>query len=199
MTGGALWPDNVNKLFYLFGGEYSDSEELKRKNAGGGFTLWLYDTIYDSWNKSKYDGSQANIRWPAFGASAVSDAGTAYYYGGYLTNASDFETEGQPVMQNALISYDMDKREWFNNTGNPTRRAEGSLHYLPASDSGLLVYFGGLETNSSSGEVIYVSCCQFINGQDRADSLQANMSVSRACQVYHLPGLIQSSKFNFLT
>ena len=156
VSGGVLWPDTVNKLFYLFGGEYSDTNEVKRRDAQG-FALWFYDTIYDTWNKSKYHGSQDAVRWPVLGAGAVSDTGTAYYYGGYLTNTSDFGTDGQPVMQNALISYDMDKRQWTNQTWDKTPRAEGSLDYIPASEGGMLVYFGGLETDKTTGEVSYVS------------------------------------------
>ncbi|KAF2626381.1 hypothetical protein BU25DRAFT_432178 [Macroventuria anomochaeta] len=156
VSGGVLWPDPVNKLFYLFGGEYGDTNEVKRRDGqGSGFTLWFYDTIYDSWNKSKRHGSQDGIRWPALGAGAVSDAGDAYYYGGYLTNTSDFRTDGQPVMQNGLITYNMDSRQWTNQTWDETPRAEGSLHYLPASEGGMLVYFGGLETDQSNGNVTY--------------------------------------------
>lgn len=147
----------MNKLFYLFGGEYINNKELNDKNAGGGRRLWYYDTIYNSWNKSDYDGTQRDIQWPAFGAGAVSDAGQAYYYGGYLTNASDTETQGPPIMQSSLVSYDMDSRKWINDTSGEIPRAGGSLHYLPASDAGLLVYFGGVETNTSTGEVTYVS------------------------------------------
>lgn len=156
-----MWPDDVNKIFYLYGGEYNES---KKRPAGGGFTLWYHDTVCDKWVSPGADGSKLKISWPALGASAVSDQGVAYYYGGYLTNSSDLGTTGEPVMQSALISYDMDSRVWVNNTGSRTSRAEGSLHYLPASDRGMLVYLGGVEGNSSGGDSIYVSftvisCC----------------------------------------
>lgn len=180
VSGGVLWPDTVNKLFYLFGGEYSDTEELKKKNSQGGFNLWFYDTIYNKWDKPRSDGSQAGIHWPALGTSAVSDAGKAYYYGGYLTNTSDIETVGSPVMQNTLISYDMNTQKWAVDTGNPIRRAEGSLHYLPASDAGLLVYFGGVETNTFS-EISYVSVHQSTNIRSNTNTIQANMSVGCVC------------------
>jgi hypothetical protein len=148
-----LWPDPVNKIFYLYGGEHSDP---KKRTSQGEFTLWYYDTIYDKWESPSADGSKSRISWPALGASAVSDQGVAYYYGGYLTNASDLDTSGQPVMQSAMISYDMDSRVWVNDTGSSTPRAEGSLHFLPASDNGMLVYFGGVEGNLSGVDPIYV-------------------------------------------
>ena len=170
VSNGVLWPDNVNKLFYLFGGEHNDYEDLRSKNSGGRFTLWYFDTIYNTWNMSSYHSSQQSVKWPVLGAGAVSEAGTAYHYGGYLTNLSDFGRQGPPVMQSALISYDMNKRAWINDTGgNPTPRAEGSLHYLPTSDAGLLVYFGGLEGNSSTGGATYVSIHCAIGTQQDTD------------------------------
>ncbi|KZM22983.1 uncharacterized protein EKO05_0011196 [Ascochyta rabiei] len=161
VSGGVLWPDTVNKLFYLFGGEYNDTEEVQsRDGPTQGFSLWYYDTIYDAWNKTKGHGSQSSIRWPAFGSGTVSDAGIAYYYGGYLTNTSDFKTVGQPVMQNTLISYDMDSRQWDSHIWDDTRRAEGSLQYIPASEGGMLVYFGGVETDKTSGGLSYANMSQ---------------------------------------
>jgi hypothetical protein len=164
VSGGVLWPDDANKLFYLFGGEYANTEEVKNRDEQG-FTLWLYDTLYDTWNQSKYHASQEAVRWPAFGAGTVSDVGIAYYYGGYLSNTSDYGTDGQRVMQNSLITYDMDGGRWDNNTWDNTRRAEGSLIYLPASEGGMLLYFGGLETDETNGEVGYVS--SFMSAEHR--------------------------------
>jgi hypothetical protein len=51
----------------------------------------------------------------------------------------------------------MDSRVWVNDTGSTTPRAEGSMHHLPASDRGMLVYFGGVEGNSSGVDPVYVS------------------------------------------
>lgn len=144
----------MNKIFYLFGGEHYDP---KKKTGQGDFTLWYYDTIYRKWESPSADGSKLKISWPALGASAVSDQGVAYYYGGYLTNSSDLDTSGQRIMQSAMISYDMDSQVWKNDTGSTTSRAEGSLHFLPAFNNGLLVYFGGVEGNSSGVDPVYVS------------------------------------------
>lgn len=152
--GGVLWPDAVNKLFYLFGGIYQDANEAKKRDEQG-FSLWFYDTIYGTWNKSNNHSSQAEVRWPAGGAGAVSEDGVAYYYGGYIS--SNGTLDGQ-VEQNALISYDMNTQKWTNQTLVETLRGNGSLHYIPASDGGMLVYFGGWERenlSSSTSLVIY--------------------------------------------
>jgi hypothetical protein len=70
---GVLWPDTVNKLFYIFGSDYATGEVQT-------FTkLWVFGTIYDTWNDTPSHGSQASVSWPLFGASAVSDENIAYY------------------------------------------------------------------------------------------------------------------------
>ncbi|KAJ4293397.1 hypothetical protein N0V90_008680 [Kalmusia sp. IMI 367209] len=155
VSGGVLWPDTVNKLFYLFGGEYYETKDIPVGDAQG-FTLWFFDTVYNTWNRSTSDGSQATVKWPALGAGTVTDEGVAYYYGGYLTNRSDIGWSDERFMLNNLISYDMETRRWDNNTWDETPRAEGSLHYVPASERGMLVYFGGVETNSTDGQVNYL-------------------------------------------
>ena len=60
VSGGVLWPDTVNKVFYLFGGEYPSADELRTRDRQD-FTLWLYDTIYNTWNRPASDASQASI------------------------------------------------------------------------------------------------------------------------------------------
>ncbi|KAF2831505.1 hypothetical protein CC86DRAFT_443172 [Ophiobolus disseminans] len=141
VSGGALWPDTANKLFYLFGGEYSNSTVQS-------FTgLWFYDILNAKWDRAISDGSQARISWPAFGASAVTDEGIAYYYGGYLSNKSVSGWTGPPLMLNSLVKYDMNQKTWSNRTDG-TPRADGTLQYIPAGDRGMLVYFGGVETLS---------------------------------------------------
>jgi hypothetical protein len=68
-------------------------------------------------------------------------------YGGWLSNASVPNWSGAPLASSTLIKYDMDSRHWTNFTGpDSTPRAEGVMNYLPASDSGLLIYFGGVTT-----------------------------------------------------
>lgn len=60
------------------------------------------------------------------------------------------------MMQSALISFDMDTQIWSNHTYDDTPRAAGNMHYIPASASGMLVYFGGVELDSA-GAVQQVS------------------------------------------
>ncbi|KAH7125767.1 hypothetical protein B0J11DRAFT_615097 [Dendryphion nanum] len=152
-SGGVLWPDQANKLFYIFGGEYSNST-VQTFNA-----LWFFDTIYNTWNRSNSDGSQALISWPAFGAGTINEDGIGYYYGGYLNNRSQAGWNSTPHMLNSLISYDMSTRRWSNFSTDAVPRAEGTLQYIPASDRGMLVYFGGL-LNSSDGTVIFANMSQ---------------------------------------
>lgn len=150
MSGGVLWPDSANKLFYLFGGEYDSVKDVQPFT-----TLWLYDVIYNTWNRSSAsDGSLTDIHWPAFGAGTVTDTGTAYYYGGYLSDLSMSNWKGDRLMLNSLTSFNLNTRSWQNNTYDQTPRAEGSLHFIPASDGGMLVYFGGVEVNDGASSYV---------------------------------------------
>ncbi|KAF1364389.1 hypothetical protein EJ07DRAFT_99341 [Lizonia empirigonia] len=145
VSGGVLWPDTTNKLFYLFAGEYDTVDEVQSFT-----TLWLYDVIYNTWNRSSAsDGSLTDIKWPALGAGTVTDTGIAYYYGGYLANLTMPGWTGDRLMLNSMTSFNMNSRTWQNNTYDQTPRAEGSLLFIPASDAGMLVYFGGVEMNNS--------------------------------------------------
>ncbi|KAH8731761.1 hypothetical protein GQ44DRAFT_603735, partial [Phaeosphaeriaceae sp. PMI808] len=144
VSGGVLWPDQANKLFYLFGGEYNNG------SSPGSTDLWYYDTLYNKWERTLPDGSQSLISWPAFGASTVTDEGVAYYYGGYLSNKTVSGWIGKSLMLNGLVSYDMNNKVWSNRTGSAGMpRAEGTLQYISAGDRGMLVYFGGVETSSA--------------------------------------------------
>lgn len=183
VSGGVLWPDSTNKLFYLFGGEYDNT------NAVQSFTtLWLYDIMYNTWNRSSAsDGSLTGINWPALGAGTFTDVGVAYYYGGYLTNLSMPKWPGDRLMLNSLISFNMNTRSWQNNTYDQTPRAEGSMHFIPASDAGMLVYFGGVEMdNGTSSYVSPILTSEMVI----ANISQANMSVSCLRGIASAPLLI---------
>ncbi|KAL5414028.1 hypothetical protein PMIN04_009186 [Paraphaeosphaeria minitans] len=113
------FPDAFNRLFYLFGGEHaSASASAARAASSQGFILYFYDTVYNTWNRSSSDASQASISWPAFGAGTVSDTGVAYYYGGYLTEKSDGAWRGGDFILNGLLSYDMGTRRWGKHVGS---------------------------------------------------------------------------------
>ncbi|GAB7336307.1 hypothetical protein MBLNU13_g09052t2 [Cladosporium sp. NU13] len=139
LEGGTLWPDSVNKVFYLYGGRYPEDERPYP------FNLWKYDTITDTW--SSVEGTPIDINGAYYGAGVtVQDRGWSYYLGGWLSNASVPGWIGPPMALDTMLRYDMLENSWTNNTihGHPAR-AEGVLLYIPASDQGMLVYFGGLE------------------------------------------------------
>ena len=95
------------------------------------------------------DGSQLDISWPVDGASTVTDEGVAYYYGGYLTNKSVLGWNTDALMLNSLVTFDTKTRKWNNRTYDPVPIAEGNMHYIPASDRGMLIYIGGVEFKNS--------------------------------------------------
>ncbi|KAL1849370.1 hypothetical protein Daus18300_013301 [Diaporthe australafricana] len=139
VNGGILWGDDVNKQFYLFGGEYYGTPPTP-------FNLYSYDVLNDRWNNLG-PPSQSGINPISYGAGVgISELGLGFYYGGWLSNNSVPGWSGPPMATTGLIRYDMDEGSWTNNTGpDSTRRAEGSMNYLPASDGGLLIYFGGVQ------------------------------------------------------
>lgn len=68
VQGGALWADQANKLFYLFGGEYNWTTQPPTQ-----YSLWFYDIVYKTWNVTERDPTAERISPPSFGASAVDD------------------------------------------------------------------------------------------------------------------------------
>lgn len=81
------------------------------------------------------------------GAGAVAqDKAKGYYYGGWLTSSSVPGFGSEPVPLANMLEFDMLKSSFRNQSGpDSIRRAEGVMLYVPAGDSGMLVYFGGLE------------------------------------------------------
>lgn len=149
VSGGILWADEVNKVFHLFGGEYQSSPE--------DFTFWTYDTVLDQWNETNdYQSNVNSIQRVSFGAGTVAqELGLGFYYGGWLSNQSVPGWTGPPMATSHLIRYDMTRGDLNNSTGpDDIGRAEGVMLYLPASDGGLLVYFGGIEDPYANGSFI---------------------------------------------
>ncbi|TVY55236.1 Kelch repeat-containing protein [Lachnellula cervina] len=146
VSGAVLWPDAVNKRFYLFGGDnYQDSPSVAN--------LYSYDILYDKWDS--FGTPSQGIQSVSWGAGVgISDIGQGYILGGWLSNYSVPGWNGAPFATNSLLSYDMDKQAWSNNTGpsDNAARAEGVMVYVPASDSGMLIQFGGVivETNGTT-------------------------------------------------
>ncbi|KAF2204718.1 hypothetical protein GQ43DRAFT_468844 [Delitschia confertaspora ATCC 74209] len=149
VSGGILWPDEVNKVFYLYGGEYQGNPEE--------FTFWAYDTILNQWNVTQFKSNVNTIHRVAFGAGTVmEDLGRGFYYGGWLNNKTIPGWTGPPIATNNMIEWDMTRSTLNNNTGpeDGIGRAEGVMTYLPASDGGLLVYFGGIEDPYKNGSFV---------------------------------------------
>jgi hypothetical protein len=150
VSGGILWADNVNKCFYLYGGEFQSNPE--------DFTFWAYDTILNQWNETKYTSNSNNINRVSYGAGAtLGELGVGFYYGGWMSSQSIPGWQGPRIASSNLIRYDFSAGTLNNNSGpDTTGRAEGSMVYLPASDGGLLVYFGGVEDPNKNGSWVGV-------------------------------------------
>lgn len=150
VNGGILWPDTVNKILYLYGGEFGTDAD-----SPSNFSLWMYDVIYNTWNASKPDETQDGIQRASYGAGvAVQDRAVGYHYGGWLSNNSVPEWGSSPLALSHLLQYDMLKNTWTNSSGpDSVGRAEGVMLYVPASDTGMLVYFGGVTAPSNNGTV----------------------------------------------
>ncbi|KIW89467.1 uncharacterized protein Z519_09623 [Cladophialophora bantiana CBS 173.52] len=139
VAGGTLWQDEVNKVFWLYGGEF--------QAAPSTFQLWGYDVILNQWNLSSPTlGSTSPIQRVSYGAGvASSEIGMGFYYGGYLNNLTNPLWTGPQWATSNLIVYDMDQNTLTNYSGyDNIGRAEGIMVYIPASIRGLLVYFGGV-------------------------------------------------------
>ncbi|KAI0013699.1 hypothetical protein F4779DRAFT_613432 [Xylariaceae sp. FL0662B] len=147
--GGVLWADDVNKKFYLFGGEYFDDQEPPPPESDSSAALYAYDVLFDTWEALPQQEDN-NIRRVSYGAGvAVPQKGEAYYYGGWASDGDD------RVATAGLVKYVMDEDMWTNGTGpDAARRAEGVLLYIPASDGGMLVYFGGVVDQRGNGKVV---------------------------------------------
>jgi hypothetical protein len=152
VAGGVLWADNVNKIFYLFGGEFTQGPPLT------GSSLWGYDVILNQWNLSS-SSSGRQVSRVAYGAGvAVNERAEGYYFGGYLSNKTVPGWGGPQLATSNIIKYDMAKDIWSNNTGpDSIPRAEGVMVFIPASDGGLLIYFGGVTAPYGNETVVAVS------------------------------------------
>lgn len=66
VSGGILWADEVNKVFWLYGGEFS--------TAPVKLDIWGYDTILNQWNKSDAASKAGSfVSRVAYGAGATLD------------------------------------------------------------------------------------------------------------------------------
>ncbi|CAF3455230.1 unnamed protein product [Fusarium graminearum] len=136
VEGGILWEDSINKRLYLYGGEFEDGPTEP-------FNLYSYDILYDEWHT--YGSPPNSVKAASYGAGvSIPSRGEAYYYGGWLSDKSVQDWQGEKVASSGLIKYTMDSNKWSNVTGpDDTGRAEGVMVFLPVGDDGMLVYFGG--------------------------------------------------------
>lgn len=151
-------------MIYLYGGEYYQS-------SPDSFANWAYDIVNNNWTVVPPDVTQFSVQKASYGAGvAVQDIAKGYYYGGWMTNQTIPSFGSNPVALSSLISYDMVKNTWKNITGpDSVGRAEGTMNYIPASDRGMLVYFGGIQTpyNNGSWQGVPMSVCLRVHNFDR--------------------------------
>jgi hypothetical protein len=146
VSGGVFWPDTVNKKIYLFGGEYNGISPWD-------FDLYAYDIINDEWDNLGVSRTD-NIIGLSYGAGvSIPERGEAYYYGGWMNNATVPDWGDAPQIPTSyLLRYEMDTNNWSNDTGpDNTGRAEGVMVHIPAGDGGMLVYFGGIRATDDGG------------------------------------------------
>jgi hypothetical protein len=153
VSGGYIWADETNKCFYQFGGEYATGA------SPTDFSLWTYDTILDEWNTTKYTSADRTLDRVSFGAGTqVESSGLGFYYGGWLNERTTPGWTGPPLATSSIVRFDFSTGV-LKNTSHPDGigRAEGQMAYVPVSDSGVLIYFGGVEDPYHNGSHIAVS------------------------------------------
>lgn len=109
-----------------------------------------YDIINDEWqSEGRLGYGKGSVAWG--GRVGISELGRGYVLGGWMNNASMPGFNGPPVATSYLLQYDMTTGDWQNRTGpDNVPKAEGTMHYLPIGNAGVLVYFGGGFVNSTS-------------------------------------------------
>ncbi|CAO2658822.1 Nn.00g065450.m01.CDS01 [Neocucurbitaria sp. VM-36] len=147
VSGGYLWADETNKCFYQFGGEYTAG------NSPTDFSLWTYDVLLNQWNSTDYTSSERLLQRLSFGAGTqVESLGRGYYFGGWMNNRTTPTWTGPEIATSHLVEFDFTEGIIKNITGpDDIGRAEGQLIFLPASDKGVLIYFGGIEDPFHNG------------------------------------------------
>lgn len=125
--GGMLWGDQVNKRFYLFGGEYTP-EQLPAADSTA--SLYAYDVVDNRWELMERPPSA--ISAVSYGAGVtVSERGEGYYYGGWVSNASNPGWTGPRAATTGLIKYDMDAKEVSTFKRIPLSHSSRSWHSRP--------------------------------------------------------------------
>jgi hypothetical protein len=162
LSGGFLWSDEVNKCFYQFGGAYPAGATIRE------FGMSTYDVISNQWNTTKIVNLQRDWQRPALGAGTqAEDRGFGFYYGGWISNRTVPSWQGPPVASNSIFRFDYTTGILTNDT-RPDKigRAEGQMVFLPISDGGVLIYFGGVEDSNRNGSYNAVSI-DSVHSQDK--------------------------------
>jgi hypothetical protein len=150
LAGGALWTDEINHVFYAFGGLFPDSSPTD-------FNTWSYNTKLDSWSVVPTQGQHPTYVAYGMGATAP-DTGVGYYLGGYHDNQTQKGWRDGRLYTSTLVEFDMVDRRYSNTSGPDNRgRGEGIMVFIPASTSGLLIFLGGVTQDPTTRNVSGVS------------------------------------------
>ena len=151
LAGGDLWPDEINNRLYAFGGYFPSGTPRS-------FETWSYDNTQQIWNTVSTTGD--SVGYIAHGMSAVApDSGIGYYLGGYQDERTQAGWSSPRVYRSQLITFNMVTRQYSNHSGpDSLGRGEGFMTFMPASFAGVLVYFGGLTQDPSTGKISDVRC-----------------------------------------
>lgn len=136
VSGGIWWADEVNKRIFHYGGDYFE-------NTPNPPEVIAYDVINDIWNSFGTPNIPiGSVAWA--GEVSISELGRGYALGGWRSNTSMPGWSGGALATSYLLEYDVVSGIWKNSTGpDNIPKAEGVMVYVPASDNGLLIYFGG--------------------------------------------------------
>ncbi|PSN61858.1 hypothetical protein BS50DRAFT_625213 [Corynespora cassiicola Philippines] len=150
LAGGNLWVDEINNMFYAFGG-YFTSETPKP------FETWVFDGVQNTWSNVTTQGDE--VAYIAHGMSAVApDAGIGYHLGGYQDETTDSKWSGPRRYVSEMVTFDMVTRQYSSLPGPDTLgRGEGNMLFIPASFAGLLIYFGGVSQDLQNNQVQHAS------------------------------------------
>jgi hypothetical protein len=122
------------------------------------FSLWTYDIVLNQWNSTNYTSNSPTFQRVSFGAGAtIQGLGLGFYYGGWMNGRTTPGWDSASIATGSLVQFDFNKGTLRNNSGpDATGRAEGQMVHLPVSDSGILIYFGGIEDPYQNGTVVAV-------------------------------------------
>ncbi|KAH7129156.1 hypothetical protein EDB81DRAFT_846090 [Dactylonectria macrodidyma] len=148
VSGGVLWGDDVNKRFYLYGGEWNVGY------AQEFYHILSYDILYDTWDDFGLPRINPPPKIASFGAGVgVSQTGMGYYYGGWISNSSMSGWTQPRTMSSNLYTYAYDSEKFAQGASPDDKpRAEGAMVWIPAGDPlGLLIYMGGVVSPDGNG------------------------------------------------